>query len=101
MARPVTPAQQVARFIATVPDGALIATDPQTGDLVYAAIICAGRRMLVDVFPSRDAGVIRAQWDGPADGERHEETWWVTGDVPDPDSRERWRRLVRRLRRRR
>lgn len=87
----MTPAQQVARFIASLPDGALVTTDPETAGTVHAAMLATGRRMLLDVFPSRGTGTLRAQWDGPVDGERHDVTTWVTGigNEPSPDPRKR------------
>ena len=69
-------AEKLSRFLADVPDGAAVSTDPDTAALVRSMIAAAGRSIAVTAWPSRYPGTVRASWDGPAAGEHHEaETW--------------------------
>lgn len=72
-----TPPVQLGRFLADVPDGARITTDPETAGVVRSAIEAAGRQITVKAYPFVTAGDLCANWDGPAVGEHHEVRTWL------------------------
>jgi hypothetical protein len=72
----VNPGQRLVDLIAGMPDGGKITTDPETAGWVVAMAALHGRQIKVEAYPSRETGILRASWEGPAAGEHHEvETW--------------------------
>lgn len=72
-----TPPVKLGHFLADLPEGARITTDPETAGAVRSAIEAAGRMIAVEAYPFVPAGDLRAEWDGPADGEHHEVQTWL------------------------